>query len=290
MTEPIFILECLPPNPPVMECNTTRIYGAPRTRPGRVHQGTPIPIAAIAAHCVRDTFEGYLSKACHGNGNLAPYGHASFHYIIDGDSGRVSSLVKEENLAWAFQSYRGNFPPLIPMGYPPCPPDNCPTDPCDQNSYPAPDPPYPGWPDLSALYPNIPADFYTINIGITVPSNTNIDLDGCEPCLGMRGMRENVYDILVQLAAWIAYRYDIPRSAQNIAFHDDIVETIEGCEECPCPGGCLHCAVSHYCEDCKNPGDPTFTNSSNIVYFYGVNENGCKVKVHIDYVRELLNA
>lgn len=289
MTDPIFILQCLPPSRPLMECNTTRIYGAPRTRAGRIANGNPIPISGIAVHCVRDTFDGFLNKTCRGNGSLNPYGHASFHYIIDGDTGRISSLVDEANLAWSFQSYPSNFPTITPTGSPPCPPNNCPPDPCDA-TYPPPDPPYPGWPELSALFPNLSADFFTINIGITVPTQITLDESGCEVCLGIRGMRDNVYDVLVHLIAWIAYNNNIPISGQRIAFHDDIVFTILGCEECPCPGGCLHCAVSHYCEECKHPGDPTFVTSDNIVYIYGVNENGCKVKIHIDHLRELLNA
>lgn len=289
MTDPTPVV-CLPPTPPVMECHTTRIYGAPIGRPGRMANNVAIPIAGIAVHCIGDTYDSFLSKACTGRGTLAPYGHASFHYIIDNESGRVSTLVDETNMAWSFQSYLSNFPVITPTGYPPCPPDNCPVDPCATPPYPAPDPPYPGWTVLSALYPNISADFYTINIGIASPDRSP-DLDGCEICAGPYGMSWRAYETLVRLTAWISYRYNIQTDRQHIAFHDDIVDRVIGCQECPCwedTHVCFHCDVSDYCEECKNTGDPTFVRAEDIFWFYGESSSGCKVRVRLDFVKEIL--
>lgn len=252
---------CSDPTPPLMECSTTTIYGAPRKKAGRIPPppapSVETPISGIAIHCLKDTYAGYLSKACKASPNLMPCGHASMHYVIDGDTGQVSTLVKESDVAWAFRSYLTNFPT------------------------PNPEEPYPGWPVLAAMFPTLSADFYTINIGVTIPLRTDEQLDGEDCCLGPYGLTEKAYRTLIRLVAWIADRLNIPRDVQHIAFHDDIVLTTEQCKECTCEVACFICDVTGYCENCANPGDPTFILSDAIFYVYGETENGCKVKIPV---------
>lgn len=282
--------ECTEPLPPVMNGYSTRIYGAPRGRPGR----NGIPVLAIAIHCVQDTFNGFLLKACTANPKLSPHGNASFHYVVDAESLQVASLVHENDLAWAFQSYLSNFPVTQPILPPPCPPNECEPAPCP------PVPPiiitaeeaYPGWPELAAIYPNLSADFYTINIGITTPSRPENDiLDGEDCCIGPYGMTQQAYQNLVRLVAWVAYRREIPVIRERIAFHDDIVPTLMGCEECKCDsrGTCFICDVSSYCSGCLSPSDPSFRLSDNIRFIYGESASGCKVKIRLDFLRSLIN-
>ena len=254
---------CLDPTPPFLSCSKTKIYGAPKGRTGRVPPlpapQIPVPILGIAIHCVRDNYQGYLSKVCLASPNLMPCGHASFHYVIDADSGQVSCLVKEENVSWSFQSYLSNFPLPNPLE------------------------PYPGWTILSGLYPSLSADFYTLNIGITVPSRPEQEIiDGEECCFGPYGMLPEAYKNLIRLVNYLAFKYNIPLDDQHIGFHDDITETKLGCEECPCrDNNCFLCDVTSYCESCTNSGDPTFIPSDDIFWIYGETESGCKVKIKV---------
>jgi hypothetical protein len=263
---------CNEPSPPILACSNTIIFGAPMRTMGRVPP-TPAPqvetpILAIAIHCLKDDYQGYLSKACVASPNLMPCEHASMHYVVDALTGQISCLVKETDVAWAFQSYLSNFPMPNPLQ------------------------PYPGWPELSAIYPALSADFYTINIGLAVPSQPqNEVLDGDTCCLGPYGLTWKAYANLVQLIAWIANRYDIPLDKEHIAFHDDIVETAYGCEECTCRNlVCFICDVSSYCESCKNVGDPTYTLFDDIAFVYGETAGGCRVKISIEDLRSLINA
>lgn len=276
---------CLPPTPPVMACSITRLYGAPIGRAGRDN----VPILAVAVHCIKDDYNGFLSKACTGSTKLMPVGHASFHYVLDADSAQLTSLVDEANLAWAFQSYTSNFPVTQPVQPPPCP-DDCPPPVCPPPPVViiTPEEAYPGWPQFWAI--PYSADFYTINIGITSPSRPEDSaLDGGNSgCCGPYGLTDAAYAKLVRLIAWIADRYDIP--ALNIAFHDDIVPTILGCEECRCDadGACLKCDVSAYCEPCDAPGDPTYAREGDIFWIYGENQSGCKVRVKVTDLAAIL--
>lgn len=278
-------LVCLPPTPGPHDCRLTRVYGAPIGRAGRVVGVTPIPISAIAIHCVTDEYEGYLAKTCAGNPRLNPFGHASFHYVMDAETGRFTSLVPEADLAWAFQSYASNFPLTCPVEPQPCPAP-CPVLPCPptpQVCIPAATA-YPGWPQLAALFPNISADFYTINIGIMHPSRPeSLLLDGTSSCCGPYGLSDKGYAALVRLLAWIAFVHQIPVSTQRIKFHDEIIPVNLGCEECACGsnGGCLTCDVSNYCELCDNPGDPTFSRANELFWVYGETQSGCKVRVKL---------
>lgn len=261
---------CNEPTPPLLECNSTRIYGAPLRTQGRI---PPLPapqidtaVLGIAIHCLRDDYRGYLSKACVASPNLMPCEHASMHYVVDALTGQISCLVKETDVAWAFQSYLSNFP------------------------LPNPSTPYPGWPDLVSVYPALSADFYTINIGLAVPAQPQTEvLDNELCCTGPYGLTWKAYEALTRLLAWIAYRYDIPINKQHIAFHDDIVETSLGCEECTCRNlVCLVCDVSSYCESCKNVGDPTFIPFNEIAYIYGESAGGCRIKISIsDFIAQL---
>lgn len=255
---------CDDPHPPILECNNTKIYGAPIRTPGRTPPPpaaqTPVPILAIAVHCIREDYRGYLQKACLAAPSLMTCEHASMHYVVDAVSGQISCLVNEENVAWAFQSYFSNFPLVNPAE------------------------PYPGWPDLSALYPTISADFYTINIGLAVPTAPQNEIIDGEPCcVGPYGLSWTAYRNFVQLVAWIAFRRGIPIDGQHIAFHDQIVETLLGCEECICNNlACFICDVGEYCETCRNVGDPTFTTFDSIKYIYGESEDGCKIKISVE--------
>lgn len=261
---------CSDPTPPLIECSKTTIYGAPRKSHGRIPPvlmpQVETPISGIAVHCLKDTYQGYISKACVASPKLMPCGHASMHYVIDGDTGNVTQLVKDADVAWAFQSYLSNFP------------------------LPHPQESYPGWTVLSALYPLLSADFYTLNIGITSPTRTGDLLDD-DCCIGPYGATETAYKTLIRLVAWLADKYNIPRDNQHIAFHDDIVLTIEGCAECICSDiVCFICDVTGYCESCTNSGDPSFVIGDTIFYFYGETENGCKIKINFSDLMELINA
>lgn len=277
------VIACLDPTPPIMECNTTTIYGVPKGRAGRALPNTivDLPISGIALHCVKDSFEGYLAKACVGSTKLPVGCHASFHYVIDAETGAISSLVKENDIAWAWQSYRTNFPVITPLDYCACP-DPCPVLPCP--GQPAPTPVvYTGWPVLSAQFPNLSADFYTINIGVTSPSRpeqSRLDNEDC--CIGPYGMTAVAYRNLVRLLAWIQSRNPgIILDANHIAFEDEIVITDDQCLECGCGanGVCLVCDVSNYCERCTNPSDPTISIATTLRYVYGENDSGCRVKI-----------
>lgn len=291
------IRDCIAPTPPVMDCARTRIYGAPRGRPGRSPTSNPndtVPILAIAVHCAQETYDGFLNKACTSDGRLAPDGHASFHYVLNSETAQVSQLVPESDLAWAFQSYKSNFPVTAPVQPPPCP-DICPPEPPCPPTPPVTIPAseaYPGWPVLAALYPNLSADFYTINIGVTVPTRPEeAILDGnVDCCFGPFGLTDAAYAALVRLVNWVAFRYSIPIDAQHVAFHDQIVPVVLGCEECMCDDGghCFVCDVSAYCEKCTNEGDPAFTVSETIKFIYGENSAGCKVRITVEDLKVLL--
>lgn len=270
-----------------MECSTTAIFGAPRGTLGR----DSTPIAAIAIHGVKNTYEGLLSKMCNSSLRMQEGCHSSFHYVIDGESGRVSSVVPVADLAWAFQDYRTNFPIKYPVDHCPCPPP-CPTPPCTQVPSTT-EIDYPGWTTLHTLHPHLSADFYAINIGIAIPNRPEqVSLDGtCEHCLGPWGLSEAAYASLVRLIAWLEFTYTITNDAQHVNFHDNIVVRDQECLEFQCPslGACLVCDVSHYCEKCNNPGDPTISvTGSNIRYIYGENDSGCKVKILLDDLKVLL--
>lgn len=261
---------CNDPSPPILQCSQTKIFGAPMRTPGRVPPlpaaQVETPIQGIAIHCLRDDYRGYLSKACVASPNLMPCEHASMHYVVDALTGAISCLVKETDVAWAFQSYLSNFPLPNPLVG------------------------YPGWPSLVANNVGLSADFYTINIGLAVPAqpqNEVLDNDTC--CLGPYGLTWKAYNSFVQLVAWIAFRFNIPINKQNIAFHDEIVLTTYGCEECSCRNlACFICDVSAYCESCQNTGDPTFTAFNEIAWIYGESAGGCRVKISLsDFIAQL---
>jgi len=285
-----FVIECLPPTQPPMECRNTNIFGAPRSRPGRILPFTTddIPVSAVAVHCLKDSFEGYIGKACTGLTKIPVECHASMHYIVDAETGAVASLVHEEDVAWAWQSYRSNFPVTSPVDSCPCP------DPCPQPPCPVPFNPqtYPGWPVLSAEFPNIAADFYTINIGVTRAQRPeDAFLDNMDCCTGPYGMTEKAYRVLVQLIAWIDYRYDaITTDAQHIAFHDEVIDVDPACLECPCGanGACLVCDVSRYCQKCTNVSPPQISEGTTLRWVFGEASTGCLVKISLADFKTLL--
>lgn len=269
-TTPPPIRLCNEPTPPLLECNSTKIFGAPIRRAGRIPPvpapQVETPVLAIAIHCLRDDYQGYLSKACVASPNLMPCEHASMHYVVDAMTGRISCLVKETDVAWSFQSYLSNFP------------------------MPNPTTPYPGWPVLSNIYPSLSADFYTINIGLAVPAQPqNEIIDGENCCNGPYGLTWKAYENFVHLVAWIAARFNIPLDVQHIQFHDLIVETSLGCEECGCANlVCFICDVSSYCQSCNNVGDPTYIPFDEIAWIYGESANGCKIKISLsDLIAQL---
>lgn len=258
---------CIDPTPPIMQCYSTPLFGVPRGRTGRTPPLSNVntPISGIVIHCVQESFDGYINKMC--NSQLLGCEHASMHYVIDGSTCQLAHVVEDENVAWGFQSYPSNFPLANPQE------------------------PYPGWPVLRTQFPNISGDFYALHIAIAVPRIPQLDgLDNATDCCpGPYGMTWECYRKLVQLVAWLAWKYDIPVNEQHIAFHDQIVERTIGCEECQCLGMvCFVCDVSKYCEGCKNPGDPTFVEAEEIDFLYG-ELDGCKVKISIENLRILLN-
>lgn len=267
-TNPPPLKLCNEPSPPLLECSYTKIFGAPMRTQGRVPPlgTTETPVLGIAVHCLRDDYRGYLSKACNASPGLMPCEHASMHYVIDAITGAITCLVKETDVAWAFQTYPSNFPMPNPLQ------------------------PYPGWPVLSGIYPGLSADFYTINIGLAVPAQPqNEVLDGDDCCIGPYGLTWQAYRKFVQLIAWIAFRYNIPIDRQHIEFHDNIVETAYGCAECRCANlVCFICDVGEYCESCQNAGDPTFTPFPEIAYIYGESAGGCRVKIKLsDFLTQI---
>lgn len=273
-----FVLQCQEPTAPQgMACSVTPIYGAPRGTLGRFTAA----VGGIVIHGIKDSYEGYLAKACQG-GKIPINCHASMHYVIDADTGAVSSLVDEANVAWAFQSYRGNYPVKTPLNCCQCP-TPCPTGPCPDDLCVPVD--YVGWTVLPALYPNLSADFYTINIGITIPSRPEqTGLDGVA-CCGPYGISQVAYDTLVRLVAWIESRYPaITLDDEHIIFHDMLVDTDEQCYEFLCgPNGvCFICDVGKYCEKCQNVPDPTIstiTDPADLLYIYGISTGGCQVRI-----------
>lgn len=251
---------CLPPSAPLLECSSTKLFGVPKGRSGRLPPlgGVETPISGIAIHCLPDDYTGYLAKVCNAPASLMPCEHASMHYVVNADTGQISCLVPEANVAWAFQSYMSNQSLGNPVE------------------------PYPGWPTLRAQFPNLSADFYTINIGIASGA-TKPTVDGDVCCNGPYGMSDKAYTNFIQLLAWIADRYNIPINAQHIALHDDIVETIIGCEECFCrEDNCLLCDISSYCQGCTAVGDPSFPKGDEIAFIYGETISGCKVKISLE--------
>lgn len=279
------VLQCMPPSQPSMDSNSTGIFGAPKGRPGRAlpSQITETPISAIAIHCLKENYDAYIAKLCVSATKMAIGCHASMHYLLDAETGRLTSLVEETNVAWAFQEYRTNFPVTTPRNCclcpQPCPAPPCPSEQCTAEEY-------VGWLELSAEFPNIAADFYTINIGISVPARAETaSLDGCTTqCIGPYGLSFLAYTKLIQLIAWIQSRYAaITIDAEHIAFHDDIVVRETDCKECICndDGACVLCDVSSYCEKCSNPTDPTLTVADEVIYLFGESAAGCRVKIPI---------
>lgn len=284
---PLPVLICADPTPPAMDCQTTKIFGAPKGTLGRNNTN----ITAIAIHGVQDTSDGLLAKMCNGSTKMPVGCHVSFHYVIDGDNGHVTQVVPETDLAWAFQPYLTNFPVTSPTDCCPCPPP-CPSPPC---------PPgldcvettYPGWTTQSALHPNLSADFYAINIAVTNPGRPEQSiLDNTACCITPYGINQVAYDALVRLVAWIQSRYPaIQLNSQYIAFHDQIVVRDEYCLEFPCGpvGVCFTCDVSNYCEVCANRMDPTLSiTEANVQYVYVETTGGCRAKITLDNFKELL--
>lgn len=271
-----------------MQCITTELFGAPMGNPNRMNTA----IQGIAIHAINDSFDGALNAMCLSSKRSKVGCHQSFHYLIDGNGCQVAQIVPEANLAWAFQSYRTNFPVTTPLDCCPCPPPcplpPCPTDPCGPVTY-------TGWPTLSAANPNLSADFYTINIGIALPARPEItNLDGI-PCCGPFGMEDCAYQNLIRLLAWIESRYPvITNDIQHVAFHDQIVVREQECLEIQCPGPCLLCDVSSYCERCRNMADPTIliisdpAQANQIRYFYGETIGGCRIKFTLDVFIQML--
>lgn len=213
--------------------------------------------------------------------------HASMHYVIDGQTGISTALVEEDNTAWAFQSYPGNFPVLTPLDQCQCP-TPCPEPPCPQ---PAPATSYPGWPVQTGLHPNIAADFYTINIGITIPDRKRQFDTEC--CTTPYGISEAAYKTLVRLLKWIQFRYPVIQlNSQYIAFHDQIVDRpTEECLEFPCgpQDACLLCDVSNLCDKCLNAVDPNFIIVEGGIRYVLVETNGgCRAKITIDDFKTVL--
>jgi hypothetical protein len=220
-----------------------------------------LPIRAIVVHCLGMSLESYRSLMCDGTTSRTMSKHASMHYV-HGDGGQVVRAVEETNVAWAFQSYPGNFPSTTPATT------------------------YPGLP-VSAVYPGITADRYTLNIGIAVSSMRLANgRDACENTqLGLDALG---YAKLVQNVAYLAAKYSIPLDDQHIVFEDDVIPLAEGDEECKCSHtACLVCDVAAYCETCTNVGDSTIK-SGTLAWVYGENADGCKAKMTVAQFKALL--
>lgn len=252
------VLPCITPTPPVTTCKYSRWYGIPRGKSGRNGQ----TIQGIVLHCLDMDLPTYDSHTGAKGTVPALQNHTSVHYAISED-GIVHQYVKEEDIAWGSRLYMGNFPTTTAS-------------------------PYPGWPVLSAANPNEALDLYVVHVGIAVPKYDH-KLDSCtDPCdIPHLGMSEVGYRQLVRLLAYLADAYNIPIDGQHIAFHEQIENTTS--EGCACiENFCLLCDVDAYCEKCINPADSTYVLSDEIKYLYGENSNGCRVKVDLATLKQLL--
>jgi hypothetical protein len=251
------ILTCIRPTSPILVDALTPVFGVPKGTTGRAGK----TIKAIVIHCLGVEAEAYKTLMCSGTTSRTHKKHASMHYVV-GNGGNVFRGVEDDNIAWAFQSYPGNFPTATPATA------------------------YPGLP-AAAGEPGVPADFYTLNIGIA--SESPRTGQPCSECTHSKlGLDKTGYAKLVHLVAWLADVYAIPVDDQNILFEDSILSLLEGEEECLCKANaCLVCDVADYCETCGNPADPAHI-SGQLAYVYGETTGGCKAKMTLADFKALL--
>jgi N-acetylmuramoyl-L-alanine amidase len=254
---------CLPPARPAIIPNPIDTYGVPRGTLGRA----AYPIRAIVVHCLGMNLEQYRAKVCDPRAHISVNEHASIHYGV-GYDGDIRQFVDDGNVAWGMQSYNTTVPVTTPAS------------------------PLAGWSALPALYPNLSADFYTLQIGIAAPYRDTAT-SGCSNCCAADqcathpfGLSDSGYRQLVQLIAYKAAQYSIPIDDEHIELHDRVVNRPLGQEECQCTAHCLICDVSNYCQTCESPAE--VISSGVINYVYGESVQGCKVKMTLPAFKALL--
>lgn len=261
------IIPCSVPTKPNLTKIHSRYFGIKRGTAGR----RGYPIRAIVLHCLGTSLTDYDNAACPSCKTETPTCHASMHYAIDKD-GILRQYVDDANIAWGVQSYPGNFPTTTPTPNPQNPTV------------------YPGWAWTQVEYPNVPLDMYVLHVGIAIPVGIDRGVTcGCERTAGLSALG---YDRLVQLLAALCEIHDIPIDGNHIAFHEEI-ETPVNCpsEKCPCiEDHDLINDVDLYCERCSTYRDSSFSHSDTITWIYGENEFGCKVRIHIDDLKNLLSS
>jgi hypothetical protein len=135
--------------------------------------------------------------------------------------------------------------------------------------------------------PDVPIDYYTLQIGIE--KDLFVKLDDCNDCHGIKDTK--AYKNLVQLVSWLAQEHQIPKDIFHIEFHQNIdAEAEDECGDC-LNSFCLVCDVNEYCQACKYPADAKFK-LGDVVVFYGENEFGCLTKISLadlaDAIKPLL--
>lgn len=252
-------MACLTPTAPASSNVVSTIYGVPRGTAGRGGR----PIQGIVIHCLQESIDKYNAKICAGGIYRRDNRHSSVHFSV-APTGDVYQYVDEGDVAWGMQAYPSSFPDITP--------DQAPV----------------GWTVLPALYPNVSLDLYTLQIGVAVPrQNGYLNQPGCQGCgcgdgaCGGYGLSDAAYKNLVRLVAYLAKKYSIPIDTQHIWTHDRVVDTPETELECLCLPDCFTCDVSNYCEECSNPSDSSYKLAPGVVYFYGEDANGCKVKSNV---------
>ena len=232
------VIQCLTPKKPRIRQNLTGNFGLPKGVSGR---GSFTP-KAIVIHCVKHTLEAYDALVCRDlKLKRGAIDHPSLHYVITGE-GAVVQYVEDLDIAWAFPEVSATPNP-------------------DLSTF--------NW-SLTTQYPNVSPDWYTINIGLTIPPSARGEClcEGISSPLRMGGEKK-----LIQLIAYLSAKYNIPVTKQAIVYHHNIDLLAE--EECPCDG-CIVCDVAKYCEQCENPSMTQFENGI-VKYVYGESEDECTV-------------
>lgn len=209
------------PTKPGMEFIPAVGFGVPKGVPGRAGY----PIAGIVIHCLQEDFSQYIDRMCDAvKYNGGKPAHTSLHYVV-GSQGQVIQSVDDNNIAWAFSQYMGNFPAPYPLS-------NI------------------SWPPLSTTYPGITPDYYTLNIGI----ETGFPAPGttCPTCRGPFNLLPEAYATLVKLLAYLSFTYNLPLDATHITA-DQLINLMAE-DECPCLDLTqLYQDVAAYCEPCERP-------------------------------------
>lgn len=243
------IILCPPVEKPQITCINTENFGSPKGSIGR-HGHL---ISGIIVHCIDADMAQMDSLAC-ADLKLKKYKseHGSPHFFVSKE-GNIHQYVDEEDIAWSFPSQLVGIPNLSLFDW-----------------------------QLVRDNPNTPIDYYTLSIGVEKDLFTRLNDCDC------RGLNETTaYSNLVQLIAWLAQEYNIPKNINHIEFHQNIDAEAElECGDC-LNALCVVCDVSSYCQPCKHPSKTEFKLGT-LKYVYGENIYGCLVKMEVSQLAALL--